>query len=474
MPLRFIIVVVCLAIALAGAVLWMGKGAAPTAPAEPILGGIDPLKVNRIDVAWSADGSLAAQVVRDASGTWIMKWTAGASEGTWPVISSRVAGAVRLLSQVRASAGGSADLMGEPVAVTVHAGGVGIAMRAARRSFGGRGILVREMDLGQPPMIADVDAELVQVFGRADVLAWRDMSVFPAEVADAGRIQMDSPGGAEGAAASARLSRAGSRWGIMAPAIAPADKVQVDGLLAALKQLRIVRVADDATLNWSRVPDDQLKGRIVIETDRRVPDGDAASRWVLRQELRLGPPTGASDEQVMGSAEMAIVRADGRVEPLWGPTPLVLDAATARSVVRPAEAMIDRHATGVVAADIRGMRIGVEESGIEVRRSLDVWNRGDGSELTLIQREAVRTIIELLTMRSADRVEFVDAGDAKGERVALMGVDGPPLDEVFVSRRMRGEQEEMLIASGRGGRVVRVYGVDTAGTWVEAVERLRK
>ncbi len=482
MNARSILILLCVAAVLAGAILWLGRPTAPATPPSPLLD-LDPLKVDRIELKWSADATLAAEVTRSPQGTWIMHWRAGDSSGDWPAISSRLAGAFKLLAKITADPRASLETAGDPAWITLHTPESVFKLRAAKRSFGGRGVIIRDPPpitdkASLPPAAADVEGQLVQIFQRNDVLAWRDMTLFPLELADASRFEITTPD-----APTLRAARISARWGLTAPVSAPADPAQAAGLLAALKKLRITRFADDAALAWKQVPDDQLKGLLIIETDHRTPDGDPKSRWTLRQELRLGPPAGAADDQLLASAQVSITRPDQPAQILWGPTPIIVDGPTARDVLRPAGSFISRLATTTVAADVRRLTLTSDRGEFSARRSLDTWLAPDGAELSLIQREAIRAIIEFLTTTTADRVEFQPPAQPSPTpttpttptptRITLSAPDGPPLDEVLAALLPTDDPAKQQLAI-TSGPITRFYSGDAANTWSQSLELLLK
>lgn len=459
---------------LAGVVYLVGRpGPAPAV--EVAMMDLDAPSIDRIELRWSADGSLGATVARSADGTWVMQWRAGAARGTWPVLGSRVMAAIRLLGDVGGFSQAQQEEMGEPVWITLRAGDRTVELAAAKRSFGGRGVVVRTAgDGGAANLAADVDGELVQVFQRPDVLAWRDMSVFPADMTGASRVEMITAAGAspgDAGTAMTRLARVGGRWAMSSPARARADVAQVEGMLTALKKLRVARFPDDQS-GWTPPATSEPPRRIVIETDRRTPDAGPDGRWVLRQELVVRAGAGPEDDVAVAEATVSIVRPSGPAEILWGPTLIMIDAATLNEVMRPAESFASRLATPVVAADVRMVEVAGGGEGFKATRRIDRWDDADGNELSLAQRDAVRTIIELLTSEPAVHVELapVEPPPTDAVTIRLGGADGPPLAEVRCWIRPGQAGLKSLLIHSEG--VTRVYSPDATARWLEATQRL--
>ncbi len=483
MPVKFIVTLLILASLLAGAVYWMGRTSAIVSPPAALVE-IDPAKVTSVEVRWAGDGSIASTVSRAADGTWVMRWRSGDASGTWPVIGSRVAGAIKLLTAVKGTAETSVEALGDPVWITLRSPDSSVTIEAAKRSFGGRGVLVRRADAPSASspqgsavspadgrrgggvnsaLAAEVDGELVQVFQRADILAWRDLSLFAAETSQTARIALQSADGAT------RLQRVGGRWGVMEPMQVRADRAAIEGFLAALKKLRIARFPGDQP-GWTGAADDPFAESIIIESDRKLPDGDASSRWVLRQRLDLAPFAG--DESMLARATVSIERAGKAPEVLWGPTLVVVDKATARDVLRPAESFASRLATSVVTADVRRLTVASGDRTLTATRSIDEWLREPGGTMTLVERDGIRSIIDLLTAGLAMRIERASdesVPPGAGVRVELLGAAGPPLDSAMVFVRGSGDTRELVV---RSESVNRIHGADAAAVWEEALAHL--
>lgn len=467
MPLRFIIAAVIIAALLGGLLVWLGRPAAPVAPPVPLLG-IPVADIRSVDIRWSQDGTIACSITRAADGTWVMHWQAGGAMGSWPAIASRVAGAMNLLGKVQGVPSAAAETLGDPVWITVKSGGKEVKLKAAKRSFGGIGVVERPGEGTAALLAGEVDAQLVQVFGRQDVLAWRDLSVFPADVTQVSRVEISAT---NGDGENTLLQRVGSRWAIQEPHQARADRSQVEGWLAALKKLRIGKFPTEQP-GYTPLTDEQFTQWIVIKTDRNTPDGDAASRSVLVQEFFLGPFAG--DQALIAKAQVSILRPNdpsrSAPEILWGPTMIVVDQATATDVLRPPAAFASRIASRAVAADVRRIELGNTGRPLDATRKLDQWFIG-GSQVPLVQRDALRSIIDLLTSTNALRVEF-ESDLNKPESwtsVTLSGAEGPPLDAVIVFPQTNGQQRELVVQSGS---TLFVFSADAAAAWEESLKHL--
>lgn len=469
MPVRFIVAALLVAALLAGALLWVGNPKGPTRPPAPLVT-LRPADVRGIDLRWAEDGSIAASLRPAVDGVWVLRWKAGAAEGAWPAITSRVTGALGLLAKVQGVPGAGEAGLGDPVWLTLRGDATEVALRASKKAFGGLGVVAQ---VGGEGLAGDVDGQLVQVFGRQDVMAWRDLSAFPLDMSQASRVEIHRAG--EGGAATAvRLARVGSRWGLVEPVAARAEAVQVAGFLEALKKLRVAKFP---TEQQGYVPpeDSVFAEGLLIETDRNTPDGDASSRWIVRQRLRFGPFAG--DQATLAKATVSVLRPskDGlQEEILWGPTVILVDKATAEDVLRPAESFAARVATAAVAADVRGLRIDLGARSIELARSLDQWSI-NGTNLDLASRDAVRSLVDLITGTPALRVELADsfAPTSDAATVTLGAGDGPPLDAVKVMVRTTQtgtDTREELVIENAHARFI--YSAESLQKWQEALARL--
>ncbi|HRJ51089.1 MAG TPA: hypothetical protein PKU91_11165, partial [Phycisphaerales bacterium] len=99
---RFIAILAIIAALLAGVVYWLGRPSSGGPELEDVLP-FPPGEVTELTIRWSVDGAAAARLGRAPDGTWVMRWRSGDSEGSWPVIGSRVSGAIGLLAKVRGS-----------------------------------------------------------------------------------------------------------------------------------------------------------------------------------------------------------------------------------------------------------------------------------------------------------------------------------------------------------------------------------
>lgn len=467
-----IIALLIIALGLASALLLMGRAAPPAAPPAPLV--TAPARdINAVTIAWAADGSLATQMRRLDDGTWVARWTLGAAQGSWPVIPSRVAGALGLLAKVQGTTLATAETQGEPVGIELAGPAGTTTLTAAKRPFGGVGAVIRPAQGALPALAADVDGQLIQVFQRQDVMAWRDLSVFPGDLSQTARIYLPPPtpaptegvvingpdAGASSTGASTTggptqngpsqngpsengpshgptlLQRVGSRWALLQPVRVPADRAQIEGYIALLKKLRIARFPAEQP-GWAGAKDGDFNQLITLETDRRNPDASGpGSTWTIRHSLELGPFAG--EQSTLARASVSIIK-DGKTEYLWGPTILMVEAATDAELIRPAEAFVNRIAARAVPADIRGLRLVHGSKAYAAQRSLEDWNDPAGKPVTLLKRDALRGIISLLAETPASRVHLgasVPPPDASENTwtVDLLGAGGtPPLDSVRV------------------------------------------
>jgi hypothetical protein len=465
-----IAILLVVALALAGALFFVGRPKPPAAPPVPLIT-LPPRDITSLELTWAADGSLMSRMHRLDDGLWVANWKVGDVVGSWPVIPSRIAGALTLLSKVEGTPSDAVETLGDPVRIVLAGGGNSTTLSAAKRAFGGVGSVVRPPDGTHPALAADVDGQLIQVFQRQDVMAWRDLSVFPGDLSQTARIFLNPPlhvvAGVQPPAQPAdlpiavrtRLQRVGSRWSLIEPANVPADRAQIEGFIALLKKLRIAKFPTEQP-GWVGGRDADFTQSIVLETDRRNPDASGnGERWTIRHELELGPFAG--EQSTLARASVSLIK-DGRTEYLWGPTIIMVDAATDVELMRPAEAFSTRIAARAVAADIRGVLVATGNKSYTARRSLEDWKDSQDQNIPLIERDAIKGIITLLTETPASRVVLgsVETPPADAATVELNGAGGPPLDTI---KLWQPEGTNELFA--QSGQLTLIYTGEPVGAW---------
>jgi hypothetical protein len=465
-----IIALLVIALALAGALFFVGRPKPPAAPPVPLIS-TSPRDITSLELTWAVDGSLMSRMHRLDDGMWVAHWKVGDVSGSWPAIPSRVAGALTLLSKVQGTPSDSVETLGDPVRIVLGDQSSSTTLSAAKRAFGGVGSVVRPAAGTQPALAADVDGQLIQVFQRQDVMAWRDLSVFPGDLSQTARIFLNPPERAGAAlqaplqptdlpiAVRTRLQRVGSRWSLIEPANAPADRAQIEGFIGLLKKLRIAKFPTEQP-GWVGGKDSDFTQSIVLETDRRNPDASGtAERWTIRHELELGPFAG--EQSTLARASVSRIK-DGKSEYLWGPTIIMIDGATGEELMRPAEAFSTRIAARAVTADIRGILVAIQGKSYTAKRLLEDWKDSKDQNVELIERDAIKGIITLLTETPASRVVLgsVDAPPPDAATVELNGAGGPPLDTIKLWQP-QGSNE--LFA--QSGQLTLIYTGEPVGGW---------
>lgn len=370
------------------------------------LASLDPTRVGRITVGWP-DGSSASLEPSAAPELWVLR-----SGGvTWPVKTSRVHAALKLLSGIDAGeAVGAGGTEGASVAVLV--GGQERRLRVSDDVLAGRALVRVE---GPPDAYRLADAQVAGMFGNAGLLAWREPSPFSTE--EFSRIRLQTIG------RQVILGRVAGRWGVQVPVAAPADQESCTGLARTLTGLRVQRFIDQPPADEKSLGLENPGALIDTETDFRVVENGEVRRRLLLQQLKVGGPADSGGDRLFASMRAQWLDPDSRtVTAAWGPALAVVSRADLNSLTAELPAYVSRQAVQAAGVDVSRVTVVRDDEAMKegapgplpgrrvvVGRYIDEWQvtpagqetaRAAGAdEVTAIER-----LLKVLTEQPADAV----------------------------------------------------------------------
>lgn len=344
-----IAVVVALGLLVVAYLVTTGPGSGGASATEPILS-FDPGALEA--VTHTAPDGTVRRIQRTEQGGWM--WSSG--DASWPAIfPSRAQAAITTLANLTPS--GEAR-RAESVPENSHTITIETAdaeprtLRFSADSLGG--LALAQADDGP---VVRIDTTVVQPFIDPGLDSWRINTALP-DLFDASRISLSSE------EAPIMLARTQGTWRIVSPISARAEPAAVQALKDSLSRITIQRFlpADSSTRSDRGTASPQMT--ISLERDQRSPDASAdvpvrTTSW----GLRIGDAA---------NADGSVLYAD--------PIPdrgLVfhVNAAGVRAVSTSPRNYLALTATGVLPADVFGVRIRNLDGVTTYRRELDDWKR---------------------------------------------------------------------------------------------------
>lgn len=400
------------------------------APAK-LFASSDLSKVEAIELSHSTGTFLRLSRQDAAADRWMLTWKDPAGDQRWPASTSRVRGALRLLSGL-VTAGPLEHPSGPRTTITFTLPGTPVVARVDEAIVSGRAAIA--VDDTAPAM---VDPGLHSVLTTPDPSVWRDPAAFPSPIADAARLTI-SAGGQELA-----LARVGKQWAIVKPVAEPADRAMVDELLKSLASIGAQRFVPDTNGGW-----DAPTAAVRIEIDQRTPVGDQIERSTLVQELLIGGAGDIGGSTILARAAASTVAGSNRSQS-WGPAAMVLarDAVAALST-DPATVIARSPAPGA-RADAARVRLAPADvlgaKPIEFARTLSGWTR-DGTPISDADAKGVEALLSLVFDTRANSVRSkADSGAAAIGTISLFREDGAPIATIELAQAPQGPNAGIVL-----------------------------
>lgn len=397
---------------------------------------VRPSEVEAIEVRGTAEGTLRLELGADG---WTLEWPGRAGESLrWPVESSHVRAAVRLLGEEVRSAEGHEAIDGATRLTLETTGGAWEIELAPARVGGVAPAVVRGPD--GDAVAARTESPLHAMFQPEALLAWRTTRAIPTAEAGFSIIEI------EAGPRRVELRRRAGRWSIAHPLQLAAENAQVQSMLGALASMRVRELLDPAAFSPDETGIAQPNATVVAH--RELPGG---GRSVAR--LLLGSPADAAGETFYAQLEVR-EHAGGEAHATLGPMLAVIEASQLRAVSPLPEAYASRRSLDAPVADVRSIRLAAAGEDRIYARTLGRWQfRGDDVDRPTAQR--LDAVLHLLAAAAASHVLLESPGEASPvATIVAAGGRGESLGEVRVSTTTLDDQS-WVVLEGEG--VWRLY-----------------
>lgn len=439
-------------VAVGGLVTWVltrPRVVVPTA-SRAWVGMLDPDLVKTVTITWPGGGT--AEFTRMPVGAgWLIKMR---DEPMWPILTSRVRAALRLLAEASGPAGPTTIDKSESTDVVItDDAGVVRTVHVGRGALGGRVPLVVE---GGGSILADAD--LAKIFRPEGVAAWGDPEVLG---------QFGEPSGAtvRSGENEVQLSRTQTRWSLLKPMVARCDAAACRGVVQGWGEILAVRwISGDASADMGF---DKPTASVAVTADvRSAGDERGPWRWKVTKTLQLGGSAGSGQRYVLVAGGVQLEGGDAR-SARWGPRiAIISDADAAAFDVKPGS-LLSRRAIDVVGADIRFVSVsrGDEPAGVlSATRGIDGWKTGD-VPLSSAGAAGVAELIKMLCETDAATAVTDTPSGVKKAATLRLGASKDASVELTLSRAQvplkEGNQPVLLVSDGK---VTWIY---PEGSWAE-------
>jgi Domain of unknown function (DUF4340) len=430
-----IIAIVCMLALAATAWLVLPRGNAkagkPADTGPPRLLDFTPSDVAELIIK-HADGKRES-IFKTADG-WRLRTTQSDSTNTpsWPIAGAQVRGMLTILHNLAPVAQAPDDsLRTDALTVCIRLDDTAEqTLLFDTRSIGGR----RLVQAGDSSPVY-LDKPVYEALTNPGPMGWRESNLLRSVGIEVSRLSIESAQG------KLKLARIRNVWRLREPVRAPADADAVDQLLKALSSLTALRWVDNPS---ERVDADIANFasalRFTIERDRRTVDKAGESK--IETDIQLLTVGGKAN--VAGNERYVLLGASGLAATIAANQLLEFEVDPAVYASRTA-IDVNRSQIGSIEITQPG------EEAVTVTRTLDGWKlEPSGGVGRIVPDEQVRTLLDLLMQRQADRVALEDVGADAGTNSAsvlieLFGFNHQPLGDVRVTQA---DTTLMLLSDG--------------------------
>ncbi len=424
MPVKGVIALVLLTIAMAIPTWIVSRGPRQVVVPTKLYSSVDPMKADSLVLSHSSGKTLSITRVDPASDRWMLVWEEGSQSQRWPASAPRVRGVLRLLSGIMVgTAPDRAPDRSSSIVITVAGSSVKASLDESLVS--GRAAL--RLD---DKSVALIDSGLHSVLTTPDPAVWRDLSAFAAPILDASRLSIAASG------QELALARVGKQWAIVKPIAEPADRAMVEELLKSLATIQAQRFVSDTKTDWSKPT-----ASVRVEIDQRTPSGDDVTRSTLIQDLVIAGEADVGGTTILARAAATLASGETR-SPMWGPAALILQRQALGSLSTDPAGVISRSPAPGARADVARIKLVAGDTlgakPVEFLRTLSGWSRDN----TPVSGEDAAAIDALLALMFETRADRVRAGAGQpGATIATLTLareDGSPMATLDLSQVAQG------------------------------------
>ncbi|MDY7110598.1 MAG: DUF4340 domain-containing protein [Planctomycetota bacterium] len=309
-----------------------------------------------------------------------------------------------------------------------------LTMRFGRRGIAGRAYL----RLGDAETVYVVRQDLHERAVDMDVKEWRDRAIFHDVGVDSDRIELSSAGG------EIVLAREERRWKMLQPVPSRLDEAARDELLSALGRARSGGFILDQPEDLSRFGLASPAGMVAVTTMRRLEEGGEVVQRPDTQRLIVGARIGVGTQDRFGMIE-------GR------PVVVRIGEAVLRAFFRQPAELVSRVASGVVAADVKTIRIDGPAGQFRLQREMERWIAPDHEDRD-VPRDMVDELLSALTEARAEQIELAPyPRELEVATITFLGFDARPMDTVRIAQLPGAGDEPGALILENGDNVLRIH-----------------
>lgn len=301
--------------------------------------------------------------------------------------------------------------------------------------LGRRGIAGRAyVRLVGEPNVYVVDQGLHDRAVEMDPKEWRDRTIFRDVSIDALRVMRRN--GEETLVAE----RDNKQWRITQPVATRAAKTAMEQMFEVFSKIEVGGYILDQPQDLSRFGLNNPVAEIAITTERAMDASGNVTTEQIVQRLLIGSPIGLGSEDRFGLIEGldTVVR---------------LRAATLAPLFVNPQSLVDPTGTGVLANDVKSIRIARPDGELNLERDLEKWIATDANNVE-VRYALVESFLQQICQLAAPTVEFRPyPRDLEAATITLYGYDRKPLDTVRIAR----ELDNKRWAIENGDNVLRVF-----------------
>jgi len=312
-----------------------------------------------------------------------------------------------------------------------------VSLKLGRRGIAGRAYL----QIAGSATIHIVNQDLHERAVDMDVKEWRDRRIFQNAGIDSERIEIDSTG------VAIVLGRDRRQWKMQSPVSSRLDDAARDELLAVLSRAQsggfILDEPDDLTRFGLADP----AGSVTVVTMRRYEEGGEIVRRPDTQRLLVGARIGVGSQDRFGMVEG------------W-PVVVRIGEPVLRALFRQPADLVSPIASGVVAADVKTIRINGPGGEFRLQRDLERWIAPDHGDRD-VPPEIVDDLLSALTQARAQQVELRPyPRELEVATITMLGFDARPLDTVRIGQLPGTNDQPGAWILENGDNVLRIHSTE--------------